>query len=46
MSCDYRWPLLNPNEEDQANLTSHACRFDLDHEDGHQCVCGARPEDA
>lgn len=43
--CDYRWPLLDPNEEDQANGNTHHCRFNRGHSGGHQCVCGAYPED-
>lgn len=41
--CDHRWPLLDPNEEDLANGTTHWCRRDPGHGDDHQCACGAHP---
>jgi hypothetical protein len=43
--CDHRWALLDPNEEDLRGDTAHRCRHEPGHADGHQCVCGARPED-
>jgi hypothetical protein len=43
LRCDYRWPLLEPNEEDKANDVSHWCRLEPEHDDEHLCACGARP---
>jgi hypothetical protein len=43
--CEYRWPLLDPNEEDRVAGVTHHCRLDLDHGDDHICACGARPGD-
>ncbi len=49
--CDYRWPLVDPNEEDRRNGVTHWCRLDHSHgsrlsaEVDHQCACGARPGD-
>jgi hypothetical protein len=43
--CDYRWELLDPNEQDKALLVQHWCGLALDHPEDHQCVCGAHPGD-
>lgn len=43
--CGYRWPLVDPNEEDRRNGTTHVCRHDAGHDDEHRCACGARPTD-
>lgn len=43
--CDYRWPLVDPNEEDRRNGVTHWCRHDPSHGDDHQCACGSRPGD-
>jgi hypothetical protein len=43
--CGFRWPLLDPNEEDSANGTTHWCRLPPDHgDDVHVCACGEIPE--
>lgn len=46
LRCDYRWPLLDPNEEDKANGVTHWCRLDPAHfGEEHMCACGSRPGD-
>lgn len=49
--CAYRWPLLDPSEEDKAHNVTHWCRFEAAHgsrvsaDVDHECVCGAHPGD-
>lgn len=43
--CDYKWELLEPNEEDREMFRHHWCRFLAGHDQEHQCICGARPSD-
>jgi hypothetical protein len=43
--CDHRWLLLDPNEEDRANGTTHRCCAPSGHREDHRCACGARPGD-
>jgi hypothetical protein len=38
--CDYRWPLVEPNDEDRHNGVTHWCRHDPDHDGDHLCACG------
>lgn len=40
MMCGFSWPLLDPNDEDRANLTTHTCRLDDAHALPHRCHCG------
>lgn len=43
--CGFSWPLVDPNEEDEANLVAHRCQRDVEHEGEHRCACGSRPRD-
>lgn len=38
--CGYQWELLEPNEEDRQNKTTHLCRQEPGHNWVHQCACG------
>jgi hypothetical protein len=43
--CDFRWPLIDPNDEDRAHGITHWCRYPPGHDGDHRCACGAQPGD-
>jgi hypothetical protein len=45
LRCDYRWPLIDPGDEDRERGVTHWCRRNPGHSDDHLCACGSRPGD-
>lgn len=42
MTCEFTWPLIDPNEEDRAAGRAHHCVMSGEHRSEHVCLCGDR----